>query len=162
MSAAYTLHVPRDATPGDPAALDRADLVRDGFAWGALVSPTLWFFWHRHWVLGLAALAVGAALVFGLLAAGAGLGTVLTVDFLLHVLFGLEGPSLRRFGYARRGRPAADVVVAANSADAEAKAFTRWLAKAEAPVRTIATAPTYRRVEEPVIGLFPDLEGRRP
>ena len=42
----------------DPAALDRAEVVRDGFSWGACLVPGLWFLWHRHWLPALAAYVV--------------------------------------------------------------------------------------------------------
>ena len=161
MSAAWTLHVAPFARRGDPGALDRADLVRDGFSWAAFLVPMLWFFRHRHWLLGLAALLVVAGFALALRAAGAGLGTILASEFLLHLLIGFEGPSLRRWAYARAGRPAVDAVNAGDEADAEAKSFARWLAPAEVrPPPTPRSHARPRSVSEPVIGLFPDLEGR--
>lgn len=179
MSASWTLHPPKDAIPGDPEALDRAVVVRDGFAPGALLSPTLWLFFHRHWVLGIAVTLAGGALVGGLVAAGAHPGAIVATDVLFHLLVAAEGSSLRRFGYARRGRPVADVVVAANAAEAELKLFARWLAPPEptgpaglgyasgpgypagAPGPAPARAPAFRTSAEPIIGFFPDPEGRR-
>ena len=163
MSASYSLHVSPFAVPGDVRALERADLVRDGFSWGAFLVPMLWFFRHRHWVLGLAALVVVAALWVGLRAAGAGFGTALLAEILLHLLIGLEGASLRRWAYERSGRPVVDVVFAASEAEAETKSFARWLAPpAPAPARPEPTraGPWIPRREPGVIGLFPDLEGR--
>ena len=167
MSATYTLHVARGAAPGDPAALDRADLVRDGFSWGAFLVPSLWFLRHRHWWLALAAVAVvvGTAAVLKVL--GFGLGTILVVEVLLHALLGLEGSTLRRWALARRGRPVADVVLAGNEAEAEAKSFARWLAPETDRPQPVppapAVGPAFPRFgrSEPVLGLFPDLEGRR-
>lgn len=164
MSAAYTLHVAPFAAPGDPDALERSDVVRDGFSWGAFLVPALWFLRHRHWWLALGAAAVVVALAAGLRAAGMGSGTIFTAELLLHALIGLEGPTLRRWSYARRGRPMADVVYAANEAEAEAKSFARWLAEPE-PSRVARSTSTRTssatwRGSEPVIGLFPDLEGR--
>lgn len=166
MSAAYTLHVAPFAAPGDPAALERADLVRDGFSWGAFLVPSLWFLRHRHGWLALAAAAVVVALAVALRAAGMGSGTILAAELLLHALIGLEGPTLRRWAYARRHRPMADVVYAANEAEAEAKSFARWLSGSDpSPPRPPAAVPSTGagawRGPEPVIGLFPDLEGRR-
>ena len=56
MMQTYTFHLPRDARPGDADALERADLVKDGFSWGAFFFTVLWFFWHRLWLAGLAVL----------------------------------------------------------------------------------------------------------
>ena len=165
MSATYTLHAARGAAPGDPAALERADLVRDGFSWGAFLAPALWLLWHRHWLLAPVALAVVVGTAFGLAALGLRPGAIIWVEILLHAFFGLEASSLRRWALARAGRPTVDVVAANDRAEAEAKSFARWLA----PVPTldrVGVAPSgasawLRRAPEPVIGLFPDLEGRR-
>ena len=168
MASTYTLHVAPFGRPGDPAALERAEIVRDGFSPGAFVAPMLWFFWHREWLAGLFALAAVLGLGAGLWGLGASFGAVAAAELLLHVLFGLEGASLRRFALARRGRPEADVVVASDLADAEAKSFARWLAPSgQRLVAAQATRPDLpagsagRAGYEPVFGLFPDLEGRR-
>lgn len=165
-SASYTLHVAPHADPGDPAALERATLVRDGFSWAAFVAPGLWLFWHRHWLAGLAAWIVVVGLAVGLAAAGARPGTIVAAELILHVLFGLEGASLRRLSLARAGRPVRDVVVASDLSDAEAKSFARWLAPGEGPVRAAprAVVPVAGRpgfgAPGPVLGLFPEPGGR--
>ncbi len=160
----YTLHLPRDARPGDPSALDESELVKDAFSWGAFVFTFLWFFVHRLWLAGLAVLLL--VLAFG------GLMAVLDVhplagsiaQLLLQSLIGLEANSLRRWTLSRRGRPAADAVTAADQDEAEAKAFARWLDAKPAPLpRPAAPSPilsTPRR-SDPVIGLFPDAERPR-
>lgn len=165
MSATYTLHVGRGFAPGDPEALERAALVRDGFAWGAFLVPGLWFIRHRHWALALLAVVVVLGTAFLLRAAGAGGGTIFVVELLLHALLGLEGPTLRRWAYRLRGRPTVDVVVAGNEAEAEAKSFARWLAQEPAATRPSPsqTGMGFARPFSvpPVLGLFPDAEGRR-
>lgn len=166
MSSTYTLHVSALGLPGDPRALERAELVRDGFSWGACLAPMLWFFWHRHWLTAFLALGLVVGLAAALWAFGARPGTILLAEALLHILFGLEGASLRRFAYERRGRPVSDVVLASDAADAEAKSFARWLSVPEPTARPlsvppIATGLPFRSRSEPVIGLFPDAERRR-
>lgn len=163
MVATYTLHVAPHADPGDPAALDRSLLVRDGFSWGAFLVPTLWYLWHRHWLAALVALVVTLALGWGLRQIGLGAAPVLVVQVLVHLLHGFEGPSIRRWLYARAGRPAVDIVQAGSFEEAELKGFGRWLAVAADRARLFAEpafTPTYRRDDHPVIGLFPDAEGR--
>ena len=160
----YTLHLPRDARPGDPSALDESELVKDAFSWGAFFFTFLWFFFHRLWLAGFAVLILVFA--FG------GILAVLDVhpladtvaQLLLQSLIGLEANSLRRWTLARHGRPAVDAVAGADQDEAEAKAFARWL-EARPPSLPRNPAPsgvlsTPRR-SEPVIGLFPDAERPR-
>ena len=160
----YTLHLPRDARPGDPSALDESELVKDAFSWGAFFFTFFWFFFHRLWLAGFAVLLV--VLAFG------GLMAVLDVhplarsiaQLLLQSLIGLEANSLRRWTLARRGRPAVDAVTGPDQDEAEAKAFARWLDAKSAPLprspAPSALLSTPRR-SEPVIGLFPDAERPR-
>ena len=60
--ATFTLHVPRNARPGDPAALERSEIVKDAFSWGAFSFTALWFFFHRLWIAGLLVLIAVVAL----------------------------------------------------------------------------------------------------
>jgi hypothetical protein len=159
----FTLHLPRDARPGDTAALDEAELVKDAFSWGAFFFTFLWFFAHRLWLAGLAVLAIMFAFgaVLNLLDVHPLAATL--AQALLQALIGLEANSLRRWTLARRGRPMVDVVTAADRDEAEAKAFARWLEQRPAPPRNPAPAavPAIARRPEPVIGLFPDAERPR-
>lgn len=171
MSASYTLHVAPYATPGDPDALDRANVVRDGFSFWAFVAPPLWFLVHRHWILALVVTLVLAGFWAGLRALGLPVGFALLLNTLLWWLVGLEASTLRRWDYARQGRPTVDAVFAANEAEAEAKSFARWLEPAVKPGPVVPPAPPTairslvpawpRRNEPDVIGMFPDLERRR-
>lgn len=161
----YTLHLPRDARPGDPAALEEAELVRDAFSWGAFFFTFLWFFFHRLWLAGLGVLVLVFAFggLLELLNVHPAAGTVAAL--LLQALIGLEANSLRRWTLSRHGFRLADVVTAADRDEAEAKAYARWLAPRPAPVpaRQPASGPvpsTLKR-SDPVIGLFPDAERPR-
>jgi hypothetical protein len=135
--AAYTLHLDREAHAGDPRALDRALVLKDGFSWGAFFFTPLWFFAHRLWLSGLLVLAVIVALVVGAYLAGAGLGAIWMAMVLFSLLVGWEASSLRRWTLARRGRPTVDVLSAGSVEEAETKAFERWLSvdstEAESP-----------------------------
>ncbi|GJE68539.1 DUF2628 domain-containing protein [Methylorubrum podarium] len=159
----YTLHVPEGALRGDPRALERAHLVRDGFSWGAFAFTVLWFLRHRLW---LAALLVLVGLV-GLALAGRALGlppfAALVVTGLASLLVGMEASSLRRWTYGRRGKPARDAVLAGSQEEAELKVAARWLDAESVPsvIPTGATRPAHRRGDDAVIGLFPASEGGR-
>ncbi len=157
----YTLHLPAGTLPGDIQALERGDLVKDGFVWGAFVFTALWFFLNRLWLAGLGVLAAMVALAVGLNMFHVNQAAAFVAMLLLMILVGLEASSLKRWTLARRGRPVADVVIAASLDQAETKAFGRWLDKT-AP-RALTSPPsgaTYRPLEG-VLGLFPEAEGRR-
>ncbi len=164
----YTLHLPRDARPGDPAALDESELVKDAFSWGAFFFTFLWFFYHRLWLAGIGVLVLVFAFggLMALLDVHPLAGSV--AQLLLQGLIGLEANSLRRWTLGRRGLPMVDAVTAEDQDEAEAKAFARWLqARPEARPATLPRGPaaspvlsTPRR-SEPVIGLFPDAERPR-
>ena len=161
----YTLHLPPDAQAGDRGAIEKADLVLDGFSWGAFFFTFLWFFYHRLWLAGLLVLAalLGAGFLFGLLDLGAGASTL--AQLLLQLLIGLEANSLRRWTLARRRRPALDVVTGSDVDEAALKAFARWSDGSAGPRAASRTAPPLSgasfRGSDPVIGLFPDPEARR-
>jgi hypothetical protein len=174
----YTLHVPQDARPGDADALTKAEVVKDGFAWIAfLLGPLgfLWFLYHRLWIAGIAVLIVLVGFQIGLRALGVDPAAAFLAELLLAILVGLDANSLKRWTYARRGRPAVDAVLASDQDQAAVKAFSRWLAaRAAGPAAALpaatqgpaAPAPaggfSYRPgIGEPVIGLFPDSERRR-
>jgi hypothetical protein len=163
--ATYSLHLPRDARPGDLSALEDAELVKDAFSWSAFFFTFLWFFVHRLWLAGLGILVLVFAFggVLELLNVHPAAGTMAML--LLQVLIGLEANSLRRWTLTRRGFVLADVVAAADKDEAEAKAYARWLAPrpASVPSRNPAPMPVLStpRRSDPVIGLFPDAERPR-
>ena len=162
----YTLHVPADTAPGDPAALDKATLVKDGFSWGAFFFSFLWLFAHRLWLAGLIVLVAMGALAALLQGLRVGTTAAFWAWLLFAVLVGLEANSLRRWTLTRRGRPAVDVVSGGDRDDAETKAFSRWLGESSAggpaPAwRASPAVPAAYRRPEPVIGLFPEAERPR-
>ena len=97
----------------------------------------------------------------GTLRVGTGAGFL--AGFLLAFLIGLEANSLRGWTLSRR-KPAVDVVMGSDFQEAETKALSRWLAgpdETRGPQRAGAHGSVPHRRLEPVIGLFPDAEGRR-
>lgn len=160
----YTLHVPDEVDPGEPEALDRAKLVPDAFVWPAFWFSALWFFWHRLWLAGLVVLA--AEVVVWLAGLTLGLHPVagFAIALLLSWLIGLEASSLRRWTYARTGRPIRDAVTASDTKEAEVKVVARWLREAGARLATTAprpATPANPRAESPALGLFPEAQGPR-
>ncbi|WP_147046910.1 DUF2628 domain-containing protein [Methylobacterium gnaphalii] len=156
----YTLHLPDGALRGDARAFDDAVIVPDGFSWAAFAFSVLWFLYHRLWLAALIVLALLAGLVLGGRLLGLSPFAGAAIAFLGSLLIGLEASSLRRWTYARNGRPARDAVVAGSCDEAEAKAVTRWLDPSSAPRTTVAPTAV-RRFDDSVIGLFPLSEGHR-
>ncbi len=97
-----------------------AELVVEGFRWGALLFGPLWLAWHRAWIP--AALAAAALVGILIVPGGAGRAVLLAAEALL---LGLTGNDLRRWSLGRRGYVLTDVV-AARDADA---ALARFLAR---------------------------------
>ena len=116
----WTVHLPRGsataarASPASAQASSRASslapvLVREGFAWGAFLFALPWLLLHRLWIEAIAYIGV-VLLLAAFLPDVAALPVALAVQFLL----GAHAQDLRRAALARRGRPAAHVVAAAD------------------------------------------------
>jgi len=156
----YTLHLPQDTFPYDDDALEQAELVKDGFSWGAFLFTFLWFFWHRLWLAGLGVLAAMLALNVVLQALGVRPGVAFAADLLLMLLIGLEASSLRRWTLERHGRPAVDAVVGSDLEEAETKSFSRWLARGSGTA-AFASPVAPNRAPDVVLGFFPEAERMR-
>ncbi|WP_311275389.1 DUF2628 domain-containing protein [Methylobacterium sp. WCS2018Hpa-22] len=158
----YTIHLPSDAVAGESHGLDRAVLVPDGFSLQAFVFGPLWFFFHRLWLAGLGVLSLLVAAGFAGRFLGLGTFAGFLITILLLLLVGMEASSLRRWTYARRGRPARDAVVAHSAEEAEMKAVNRWLTAPPVvrPGPTAYPAASARPVDT-AIGMFPFAEPRR-
>ena len=101
----WTVHLPRGAV-----------LVREGFAWGAFLFALPWLLLHRMWLE-----AIGYLGLVLLLAAFVPEAAALPVALTLQFLVGAHAQDLRRAALARRGRPAAHVVAAADEDSALAR-----------------------------------------
>ena len=106
----YTALLKQDAEP---------ILVREGFAWGALVFGPLWLAVHRAWIP--AAISLAAYVLIGLLAPRPAT-TILTLA--LAVLLGLTGQDLRRWSLEWRGYLLVHVLAAINRDDAFIRLMT--------------------------------------
>ena len=106
----WTAHIRPDAEP---------ILVREGFAWGALVFGPLWLALHRAWIpaaLSLAAFVLANALAPAPVAGVLNLG--------LAVFLGLTGHDLRRWSIGHRGYLLAHVLAARDETDAWSRLLT--------------------------------------
>ncbi|GGC51811.1 DUF2628 domain-containing protein [Chelatococcus reniformis] len=159
----YVLYVPEDAQPGNAAALKRAEVVKDGIAWWAVLFPLLWFIWHRLWLGTLAVLAAGAALSLACYLLDVDRSAASLAHLALVVFFALEANQIRGWTLQRRGFAAVDAVLDRSRAGAETKLFARWLAgEAQAVAAPRSASPTPRvSAPGPVVGLFPEPGGGR-
>src|SRR5437867_4273631 len=78
----YTVHAPVN-NGADLAATDKFTFVRDGFHFWAAVASPVWLLWHRLWLALIGWIVVAVALDFGLIAIGAGRGSILFADLLV-------------------------------------------------------------------------------
>ncbi|MBS7696959.1 MULTISPECIES: DUF2628 domain-containing protein [unclassified Chelatococcus] len=172
--AVYTLHVPAEGMPGDPAALGDVVLLKDGFAWGAFIFQVFWCLYHRLWLIALALAVVTFGVSAGLQWFGLPSIAVTVISLLIAAFFALEANGLRRRRLERRGFRPAGVVVADSYSDAETRAFSAWLnarkPRVDTSVPNAATvafdqprqaAASGASGTHPVLGLFPDQEGPR-
>ncbi len=117
-------------------AVERAVMVRDGFAFLAFLLPPLWLLWHRLWIE--AAFVIAASVALTALGETAGFGFIgAALSLLVSLFVGLEGMALRVNALRRRGWREWGVVEARNAAAAE----IRYLAGDEIDDETPAKMP---------------------
>src|SRR5262245_35326382 len=102
---------------------DRFIFLREKFNLGASLFGPLWIIWKRLWVV-LIVYLVGAGFIgYGLLVLGIGWIVVALVFALVHLLLGLEAPTLVRWTHIRRGWRDCGVVIADDLDMAEQRFF---------------------------------------
>jgi hypothetical protein len=145
--------------PGSGASPDRAELVRDRFAWLGFLVPPLWLLWHRLWIEALLAVAASVTLTvlgdvarLGFLAAG--------LSLLVSLFVGLEGPALRLNALRRRGWLETGVIEAGSRDEAEIRYLEEESVAARQPPRVGVPVAAARKLGHgPALGLF-DYPGR--
>ncbi|MCA0406642.1 MAG: DUF2628 domain-containing protein [Proteobacteria bacterium] len=150
--ARYTVHVPKLA-PSHEAALERAVFVREGWSWGAFFFGPLWLLWHRHWVIGLIVLVLEGVLLGTLDSLSLHPTASAMAHFLLSLLFGLEGASLRRFALAKAGYAEVALVAGGSMDEMERRFFASVTPVVPAVAAPVSVVPQVS--PGGVIGLFP-------
>jgi hypothetical protein len=160
----FTVHLPMLAGSGQPA-LERAELVRDGFHPLAFLLGPFWCLWRGLWIAALAILVLsGALLAIGRLLHVSS-GTQALAQIVLAFLVGLEAPNLRRIGLRRQGYVDGGIVAANDLTEAEAVFFARAAAPGQ-EAAAVSHAAQGRSLSvlghghEDVVGLFPEYRGR--
>jgi len=160
--AVYTVHEPPPTPEESAPDPERFVFVRDGFSFAAFLFGPLWMLWHRMWLVCFGYVIVAGILEFALHSVAASTGMTTLAGFLLALLIGFEGPSLRRFALARRRWSNVGIIVGDNLESAEQRFFdawarpgrSGWLAPREAP-EARARAPEMH-AQPDIIGLFPE------
>lgn len=106
---------------------ERMVFIKDGFAVFAVISPFLWFLWHRLW-LPLAGYVILVMLVINIVALfnvhEVALGLI---SSFLNLGVGLEANNIRRWMLERSGAQFVGVVSGGNLEECEYRFFSSWL-----------------------------------
>ena len=128
--ASYVVLTPPDRQD----AHERAEIIRDGFAYFALIIPVIWPLWQRLWFAAVLLLLVTIGLGVGFETYPDWSPVFLTAPVLLSLYVGLEGNGLRIAKLERRDWQVDSVIEAPNAATAEAIYFAELR---DAPKRTV-------------------------
>ena len=117
----YTVHQKREAK--EPS--DRIVLVREGFAFWAVVFNLFWLLYHRCWQMSVLYIVLALALESGANAAGLSHLTIFVLQFGLQFWLGSVANDLRRSSLARSGYREIAVVCGESALLAERRYFDR-------------------------------------
>ncbi len=106
--------------PDDPEAPERAEIIRDGFAWFALIIPVFWLLWHRLWFSAALMLLASVGVVLGMDTFPDWTAAFFTAAVLLSIYVALEGNGLRIARRERQDWQVDAIIEAPNGATAEA------------------------------------------
>jgi uncharacterized protein DUF2628 len=145
---------------GDPMRrADRMRFVRDRFTWSAFLFAPLWMLRHRLWLAFIGYLVAVIVVPPALWIAGGRSGTVLLALFMIHLLVGIEGASLRRRRLLRRGWRDLGIVIGDDLEAAERRFFDTYATGASRRGETASPPPPPPPVRPgpagDVVGLFP-------
>lgn len=112
------------------ASLPREDahvrFVKEGIAGGALISPLIWFLFHRMWWEAGFSLGLALLIAFGGAALALDENVTLVAGLLFQVLIAVEANDLRRLALARAAYRPVAVVHGVDAAEAELRFFSNW------------------------------------
>ncbi|SEL61986.1 Protein of unknown function [Bosea lupini] len=160
--AFYQALIPPPGAGGLREEVEQARLLPETFTFSALVFGGLWLLFKRLWLAFILYALVWGGLVYLQRQIGFSFFAVMLSHTALAVFLGFEGQNLIARKLMRKGWRLVDVVEAPDLSSAERRFFERAL-PAGAPPRVVETAPAPARFAEssaPVIGLFPEANGR--
>lgn len=160
--AFYTVMTPPAAEGGERGVIERARVIPDSFSWGAFLLNGLWLLGQRLWLATLLLVLVWAAILYVNSRFGFHPSALSLIYWAIALFLGIEGRNLIVRKLIRKGWHLADVVEARTLAEAERRYFERALADRPAlpPMASITPAATRPSGPLPIIGLFPEAQGR--
>lgn len=160
--AFYQALIPPPEAGGLREEIEQARLLPESFTWPALIFGGFWLLFKRLWFAFIVYALVWGGLVYLQRQIGFSFLAVMLSHTALAIFIGLEGQNLIARKLLRKGWRLVDVVEAPDLSSAERRFFERAL-PAGAPPRVVETAPAPARFapsSAPVIGLFPEANGR--
>jgi len=160
--AFYTVMIPPPGSGGARDEIEQARLLPETFSWPAFVFGGLWLLGKRLWLATLVYVLLWGAMIYASNQFGLARGALLISHWAIALFLGLEGQNLVARKLARQGWRLADVVEARDLPEAERRYFERALERDALPPRLPAPAPARPQPTGPVpvIGLFPEAQGR--
>ncbi len=118
----FTVH----ANASLPRAEDHVRFVKEGMARWALLSPLIWFIYHRMWWEGAG--YFGLSILIALAGGAVGVAENITVllGLGLQLLAAFEANDLRRLALARKGYQTIAITHGSDEDEAEARFFADW------------------------------------
>jgi hypothetical protein len=160
--AFYTVMIPPPGSGGAREEIEQARLFPESFTWPAFVLTGVWLLYKRLWLATLLFAVVWGAIFYARSRLGLSGLPLIAAQSAIGLYLGLEGQNLIVRKLARQGWRLADVVEARDLAEAERRYFERALAGETPAPRLPPAAPAQQqpRGPVPVIGLFPEAQGR--
>lgn len=160
--AFYTVMTPPSTEGGERETIERARVIPDGFSWGAFLFTGLWLLGQRLWLATLLFALIWGAIFYVHSRFGFHPSALSLIYWAIALFLGIEGRNFIVRKLTRKGWHLSDVVEARTLAEAERRYFERALAYGPAlpPLATPAPAATRPSGPLPIIGLFPEAQGR--
>lgn len=109
-----------------PRAEDHVRFVKEGMAGWAIVSPLIWFLYHRMWWEGAAYFGLSILIAVAGGAVGFHENITIFLGFGLQLIVAVEANDLRRLALARKGYQTIAIIHGADEEEAAARFFANW------------------------------------
>ncbi|MFM1815125.1 MAG: hypothetical protein RLZ98_1820 [Pseudomonadota bacterium] len=127
MQVSYTAYEPPDGPVDRVERAAKVEFIKDGFSLMAALLPPVWLFSHNLWLELVAYIGAALAVLVALEVAGVGADWQLIILLALHIWFGFEAASVRRWNLERQGWRRLGAVTGSSLLDCERRFFDAWL-----------------------------------